>query len=112
MNILILSCHTGEGHNSAAKAVGEELSALNHKYEIVDPSLIGGNKTKSLPSICYKTLIKKKPSLFGVVYKAGKWYDSTKLVSPIYLVNATHAKAVWKYIEDNKNEIQKLNRII
>lgn len=102
MNILILSCHTGEGHNSAAKAVGEELSALNHKYEIVDPSLIGGNKTKSLPSICYNTLIKKKPSLFGVVYKAGKWYDSTKLVSPIYLVNATHAKAVWKYIEDNK----------
>lgn len=90
------------GTYSAAKAVGEELSALNHKYEIVDPSLIGGNKTKSLPSICYNTLIKKKPSLFGVVYKAGKWYDSTKLVSPIYLVNATHAKAVWKYIEDNK----------
>ena len=36
MKILILSCGTGEGHNSAAKAVYDNLKGKNTECEIRD----------------------------------------------------------------------------
>ena len=34
MNIAILSCNTGGGHNSAAAAIARELDAQGHTYKI------------------------------------------------------------------------------
>ena len=36
MRVLILSANTGAGHNSAAAAIGEELTARGESWEIVD----------------------------------------------------------------------------
>jgi len=33
MKVLILSCNTGGGHNSCAKAIGAELLNRGHTYE-------------------------------------------------------------------------------
>ena len=37
MKVLVLSCSTGEGHNSAAKAICEALTAIGAEYEFKDP---------------------------------------------------------------------------
>lgn len=36
MKVLILSCNTGGGHNSCAKAIGAELLNRGHTYETDD----------------------------------------------------------------------------
>ena len=36
MKVLILSCNTGSGHNSCAKAIGAELLKRGHTYETDD----------------------------------------------------------------------------
>ena len=36
MNILILSCNTGEGHNAAARAIREHAERSGNRAEIVD----------------------------------------------------------------------------
>ena len=33
MKVLILSCNTGGGHNSCARAIGTELQRRGHAYE-------------------------------------------------------------------------------
>ena len=42
MKILILSCNTGEGHNSAGKAVMEAALLRGHEVEFMDLMLLGG----------------------------------------------------------------------
>ncbi len=39
MKVLILSCNTGGGHNSCAKAIGTELQRRGHTYETDDALL-------------------------------------------------------------------------
>ena len=41
MRLLILTCNTGEGHNSAAGALQEEAQRRGHEAEIVDPLSLG-----------------------------------------------------------------------
>lgn len=101
MKILILTCFTGEGHNSAAKAVAEELAKHSVEYEIVDPTSFKGQISQHLTSTFYNNLIKKAPSMFGAIYKIGTWYDNTEFTSPIYLANSIYAEKLYNYIKDN-----------
>ena len=39
MNVLILSCNTGGGHNSCAKAIAAELQSRGHTCRIDDLAL-------------------------------------------------------------------------
>ena len=39
MKVLILSCNTGGGHNSCARAIGTELQRRGHTYETDDALL-------------------------------------------------------------------------
>ena len=45
MKILILSCNTGEGHNSAGKAVMEAALLRGHEVEFMDLMLLGGKRS-------------------------------------------------------------------
>lgn len=97
-NILILTCSTGEGHNSAAYALKTELLSKGIQSELVDPIIFKGEKAKELVSSCYNNLIKKNPSVFGAIYKLGDWYSSTRLPSPVFWVNASYADQLERYI--------------
>lgn len=58
-NILILTCSTGEGHNSAAYALKTELLSKGIQSELVDPIIFKGEKAKELVSSCYNNLLKR-----------------------------------------------------
>ena len=47
MRVLILSCNTGEGHNSAGKAVAEAVVESGHESVMLDIMLLSGKKTST-----------------------------------------------------------------
>ena len=92
MKTLILSCHTGEGHNSAADAIYEELLSQGEDCKVVDALIFSGKKPNEIVTSSYNSLIVKAPNVFGWIYKAGDLYRSTKLTSPVYYANTLYAK--------------------
>ncbi len=101
MKILILSCFTGEGHNSAAKAIAARLETEGHEAVIADPVAFSSDKAQHFISSFYNNMIRKRPSAFGLLYKAGAIYTSTKLPSPIYYANSSYSEALGRYITKN-----------
>lgn len=98
MKVLILSCSTGEGHNSAAYAVSEALERKGAECVLCDPVGFQSERAKNIVSAAYNNLIKKVPAAFGVIYKAGDWYSGTELPSPIYHANSHYADKLYEYI--------------
>ena len=96
--LLILSCSTGEGHNSAAKALAEAAERAGIYSHIADPVAFGGKKAESLVASCYNNMIKRSPALFGAVYQAGRAYSATGVTSPVYLANKLYSRALSDYI--------------
>ena len=101
MKILILSCSTGEGHNSAAYALADKLrSAHGAECTVIDPISFKNDKTRDLVSAAYNKLISSAPGVFGVIYKLGAFYEWLRLPSPVYYANSRYAEALYKYISD------------
>ena len=44
MKVLILSCNTGEGHNSAGKAIKEYIESHGDQAEFIDLMMLSGKK--------------------------------------------------------------------
>ncbi len=106
MNILILSCNTGAGHNSAAKAIKETLDNHGHTCIIMDALAFGGQKASDLVCDAYIEMVKKAPKLFGEIYKMGNRIgqlnqETTKMRSPVYYVNKLYTNALEEYINQN-----------
>ena len=100
MKILILSCDTGCGHNSAAAALSDELKRRGIEHTVFDPLTLGGKRTDRIVSASYSGMLRKAPSAFGVIYRVGDLYSSTGITSPVYLANAVYAKKLQAYITD------------
>lgn len=101
MKFLILTCSTGEGHNSAARAVAESLSKRDIACEIADPLDFKNPKAAKRASKLYSRTIKYTPLLFGTLYAVGRAYDRLRLPNPIYRYNAGCAEKLSEYIKNN-----------
>ena len=99
--ILILSCSTGEGHNSAARAIQAVLDQRGVACERKDPVEFQSEKMKQLVSDLYNNTIRTKPGVFGAVYKLGDMYSNSRLPSPVYWATAHYSGALRNYILDN-----------
>lgn len=69
MRFLILSCNTGEGHNSAAKAVKDCFERQGHTCEIKDALAFWSPEKSKLISKGHVFIYRKMPRLFGVSYR-------------------------------------------
>lgn len=79
MRILFLTCSTGGGHNSAARALATEAAQRGHSYIIKDALDFLGYRRKSIISKGHVFAYKHMPKLYGKLYdKAGE--ASTKTV--------------------------------
>jgi len=101
MKILILSCATGEGHNSCAKALQKEMEVQGLNAEVQD-TLALVSKTLS-QSVSNAYVFSTKGPVFQASYKIGSFvserFDSLK--SPVYRVNRLYAKYLYDYILNN-----------
>lgn len=75
MRILILSCNTGEGHNSVAKAIKQKAEQMGDYVEIWDALSFWPKGTNSLVCGGQQFLYKHIPSLFGMGYKFFEKYS-------------------------------------
>lgn len=66
MKILILSCSTGGGHNSAGKAVKEQLEYEGHEAIMLDPFSLSGEQVPGLVGGTYINIASHLPRLFGL----------------------------------------------
>ena len=99
--VLILSCGTGGGHNSAAKAIQEEFlnqgiqADFSEYLDIVNPRL------KDTVNNLYLSSTSKEGKVFKHVYHLGEMYEKTKLKSPVYAINSLSKKKLYEYIKEN-----------
>ena len=71
MNILILSCDTGGGHNSAARSIQKELIRRGHQTVFLNPFELSGKRVAGAVGGAYVRLVQKHPRAFGMLYKLG-----------------------------------------
>ncbi|MCI9149572.1 MAG: glycosyl transferase [Lachnospiraceae bacterium] len=105
MKILILSCSTGQGHNSAALAVYENLLSHQVDCEFMDALLFAGKKTSNAVCKTYVNVASKTPHLFGLAYRAGGIISNTHTKSPVYYANTRYARQMYDYITGNHFDV-------
>lgn len=105
MKILILSCDTGEGHNSAGKAVKEAAELRGHTADMMDMFLLSGKRTSGAVAGAYVGIVKHVPFFFGFIYKLGMLLSSSKRKSPVYFANALLGRKLAAYIEEHGYDI-------
>ena len=69
MNIAILSCNTGGGHNSAAAAIARELDAQGHTYKIYNTLDFLPPSSARLISRGHDFAYRHAPKLYGAGYR-------------------------------------------
>lgn len=99
--VLILSSGTGGGHNSAAKAIKEDLTDKGIKADFIEYLDIINPKLRNKINNLYLGSTKKNGKIFKVVYKLGEMYQKTSFKSPVYALNSLNRKKLYKYIVDN-----------
>ena len=105
MEALILSCGTGGGHNSAGKAVAEELKRRNHNAVMLNPYNLRSKKLAGKINNVYIALAQKAPRFFGAVYGAGQLYRKLPFRSPVYFINRLMVSALGEYLAENHFDI-------
>ena len=101
MKLLLLSCPSGEGHNSARRAIAEELDRQGIAYELADPVSFQSERAQRLAAGAYNSLIRRAPRAFGLLYRAGALYSGSHLRSPVYFANAHYSEKLYTYLREN-----------
>lgn len=101
MEVLILSCGTGGGHNAAAEALREELEHRGDRAVVMDPYTLRSDRTARRVSGAYVSLVQRTPRLFGFVYLLGSLVRKLPWRSPVYLINRKAAKAMEQFLAQN-----------
>lgn len=103
MRILLLSCNTGEGHNSTAKAIMEVLGARGVESEMRDVLACLSEKFSSFVCNWHVRLYKYSPALFDVGYRAiDKANPDLTDLNPVYELLAHGAEKLLNVIRDGK----------
>ncbi len=105
MKVLILSCNTGGGHNSAGAAIAEALEKRGHEAVLTDFLALAGQKVSKAVCGTYIGVVKNAPLVFGVTYGLGRAVSNADRVlgikSPVYVACAKVAEPLEKYVNDN-----------
>ncbi|HOO68216.1 MAG TPA: glycosyltransferase [Bacilli bacterium] len=105
MKILLLSCGTGGGHDSAAKALLERFQELNIECKIIDPIKLKNEKVSNNLNKSHIKLVTNTPNVFKKMYRLAELYGNLKIKSPIYGINKIFAKTLEDYIIDNNFDV-------
>lgn len=100
MKVLILSCNTGEGHNSSAKALKKEMDSRGIECDIEDTlGLVSEFVSRSMSDLY---VFSTKSSLIERTYKIGGFVSDNLsipgLKSPVYVSNRLYAKKLYDFI--------------
>ena len=105
MKILILSCNTGEGHNSCAKALQIAMQRRGITCEIQDTLALVSEGLSQRVGDAY--LFSTRGSLFEFVYKFGGFVSDNidAWQSLVYGANRLYAKKLYDYIKNHHIDV-------
>lgn len=101
MKLLILSCNTGEGHNSCGKAILHAAEARGIDCTMEDTlALVSERLSKSISKVYVEST---KGEAFPFAYHVGGFISDNMLVgkSPVYRSNKLYAAQLLEFIESN-----------
>lgn len=102
MKALILSCNTGQGHNSAGAALAHEFHKRGIECDMADTFAFGSKRASRAVLKLHLKCVLNAPGLFAAGYKAAAKIDDKALKrSPCYVANATYSNGLYKYITEN-----------
>ncbi len=105
MEALILSCGTGGGHDSAAKAVLEEMEKRGHHAVMMNPYTLKSDRLAGGINKTYISLARDVPGAFGAVYKLGDLYRQLPFRSPVYFVNHGMDEVLESYFSEHPCDV-------
>lgn len=105
MNVLILSCDTGAGHNTTGLAVLEELKRRGHCVEMKDPFQLSHSVIARNVGSFYIKLVQKFPHLFGIAYHLGMIVTKMPFLSPVYYANGKMAGHMEDYLREHPADV-------
>lgn len=97
MEVLVLSCGMGGGHNSAGQAVAEELQRRGHCVTFMNAFDLKDKKTSAFINSAYISIAQRVPRLFGAIYSLGNVYRRLPIKSPVYWANGKWLN-IWRGI--------------
>ena len=98
MDVLILSCGTGGGHNAAGSAIAEELMHRGHRAAMLNPYTLHSDRLAERINQLYIGAVQKAPTVFGMVYGAGQLYRHLPVRSPVYFANRSMVPFMEEYL--------------
>ena len=98
MRTLILTCHTGDGHDSAARAIAREYEARGWEYVIADPIGIPTKYGSRFVCSFYNGMIRRTPKAFGVIYNSGHAFSKVRMASPVYAMIRTNLRKLDRFV--------------
>ena len=105
LNVLILSAHTGGGHDAAARALQEALTVQGANAQVMDSLAFGGAWLSRVVSGTYVRMVRHVPKGFGLMYRASQAVSTNRHKSPIYLFNSSYAFRMERTLERLKPDV-------
>lgn len=102
MKVLILSCNTGQGHNSAANALLERFSDAGAECVLRDSLAYVSKLYSNSVSISYNKIVLHTPRAFGVGYRFSKAMKSRYIKSYAYAANMMCSNKIYEEIINEK----------
>lgn len=102
LNILILSCSTGGGHNAAGHALEEYFRTQGQTAYFPDYLAFAGKKVSETVGKIYVRTVQKAPRAFGMVYRLGDAVSRHVKRSPVYYVNSAMVEYLQKCLEERE----------
>ena len=99
---LILSCNTGQGHNTAARAILAELESRGIACEMQDALSFASQFISNAVCGIYNKATIRIPGVLGAGISTAKLTDKVfKKNSPCYVANLPYAAKLFRYIKEN-----------
>ena len=105
MNVLILSCSTGGGHDAAGRAVAEEMQRRGHNVKMFNPYTLKSKHLARAIDQSYVLTARNTPRAFGVAYKFSDIYRKFPGRSLIYHANRAMNQTMWMYLSANHFDV-------
>lgn len=107
MKVLVVSCDTGGGHNAAAQAVCENLTAHGHSACFLELYELRSHRLTRYSSSLYTWSTRRSP-VFGSIYKVGdrlsRRLQGSKGKSVVYHFNDISSQKLARYLHDGGYE--------
>lgn len=94
MKALILSCNTGGGHNSAARAIAEEMQDRGDEAYVLDYLCLAGEGVSKLVGDGYVQIVKRLPDCL-VPLISWEWESANLRKNPRFIILTEEWRNIW-----------------